>query len=81
MTIPAATHRTAFRAGTTFVATSILLDHLPPMTPSLPDRPDDVPYADGPSFFSGIAWPQVGILVAIGAAVLVPIGLALLLAL
>ena len=55
------------------------------MTPSLPDRSHadlDAQYADVPSFFSlsGVAWPQVAMLVAIGVAVLGPIGLALLLA-
>ena len=56
------------------------------MTSSLPNRPlsdrlDDIPYADAPSLFSGIAWPQVAMLLAIGAAVLGPLGLAMLLAL
>lgn len=56
------------------------------MTSSLPDRSlsdrlDDVPYVDAPRFFSGIAWPQLAVLLAIGAAVLVPIGLAMILAL
>ncbi len=62
------------------------LDFLLPMTSSLPDRSHadhPVQYADVPPFFSfsGVAWPQVAMLVAIGAAVLGPIGLALLLAL
>ena len=54
------------------------------MTSSLPDRSDlDARYADVPSFFSfsGVAWPQLATLLAIGAAVLGPIGLAMLLAL
>ncbi len=85
MTISTATRPALTRDRTTFVATSILLDHHPSMTSSLPDRSHadpDAQYADVPSFlsFSGIAWPQVAMLVAIGAAVLGPIGLALLLA-
>ena len=54
------------------------------MTSSLPDRspfPPDVRYTDEPPFYARIAWRQVGILAAIGLAVLGPIALAVVLAL
>ena len=54
------------------------------MTRSLPDRspvPPDAHFADEPPFYTRVAWRQVGILAAIGLAVLGPIALAIVLAL
>lgn len=53
------------------------------MTTSTPDRStlsDDALFVDDPPFFARIAWCQVGVLGGIGLAILVPLGLAVVLA-